>query len=509
MRGRFASMCFFEVFSLQTYTAGVVIFFTTSRVNVLPSRSCTVSWNTIESPVIFTTYPLNTGSFSRKKYALFRLLLTTAMKPLSACTTPRKLIAPISRHFLPVLQPEPPAWLTTGLMKGSRLPFALFLLVSTACSSAWAPSFCGVAAWLAATGVSSLGAAVGAGCALCPTKTAPPRLACSLRFASVECACAGDADAETFAGAATAVPPGLAEACLALAVAGAGLRMPTASFEAAVGLPLAALMLARVFWITLGLWAEAIPAASTETRIVVVIVMAGFVFILSLLFLHRRPGLAVRRRRCQVMTEIRGRQTSRHHTLTGCVLVGLLRLCGGWSVRRGHQQVRHVDDALHFSQPVEESQHRVVRTVELYFERHFGVKVFRSVWTGRIAPHLHSRLARFSAYQAHEIVHFLFIGHDAPLDFHLLFQARQLALDVGQFRPVGFQFRVLAKLGLQRGPGRRILIVLRLVDRVVEAASHQHRHQQQNSQQLHTCQFAKIHSRFRLYDFAFSQVSVN
>src|ERR1700678_1821372 len=46
------------------------------------------------------------------------------MKPFSACTTPRRLMAPISRHFLQELQPEPPAWLTTRLMKGSRLPFA-------------------------------------------------------------------------------------------------------------------------------------------------------------------------------------------------------------------------------------------------------------------------------------------------------------------------------------------------------------------------------------------------
>src|SRR5580658_8115115 len=37
------------------YTAGVVIFLVTSRVNGLPTLSCTVSWNTIESPVIFTT----------------------------------------------------------------------------------------------------------------------------------------------------------------------------------------------------------------------------------------------------------------------------------------------------------------------------------------------------------------------------------------------------------------------------------------------------------------------
>src|SRR5882757_771300 len=31
-------------------------------------------------------------------------------------------MAPISRHFLPVLHPEPPARLTTGLINGSRLP---------------------------------------------------------------------------------------------------------------------------------------------------------------------------------------------------------------------------------------------------------------------------------------------------------------------------------------------------------------------------------------------------
>src|SRR5579863_2329973 len=44
------------------------------------------------------------------------------MKPESDFTTPRTLIAPISRHFLPVEQPEP-FRCTTGLKKGSRLPF--------------------------------------------------------------------------------------------------------------------------------------------------------------------------------------------------------------------------------------------------------------------------------------------------------------------------------------------------------------------------------------------------
>src|ERR1700674_1909931 len=43
------------------------------------------------------------------------------MKPVSDFTTPRRLIAPISRHFLPVEQPEP-FCCTTGLKNGSRLP---------------------------------------------------------------------------------------------------------------------------------------------------------------------------------------------------------------------------------------------------------------------------------------------------------------------------------------------------------------------------------------------------
>src|SRR5208283_5985845 len=50
------------------------------------------------------------------------LLVTTAMKPLSDLTTPRRLICPISRHFFPVEQPDPDACCTTGLKKGSRFP---------------------------------------------------------------------------------------------------------------------------------------------------------------------------------------------------------------------------------------------------------------------------------------------------------------------------------------------------------------------------------------------------
>ena len=72
-------------------------------------------------------------------------------------------------------------------------------------------------------------------------------------------------------------------------------------------------------------------------------------------------------------------------------------------------------------------------------------------------------------------LHFFFIGHDAPLDFHLLLQVGQLALHVGQFRPVDLQFRVLAKFGLQLDLRLRILIALRLEHRVVEGARAYHR----------------------------------
>src|ERR1700716_797533 len=114
------------------------------------------------------------------------------MKPLSARTTPFRLMAPISRHFLPVLQPEPPAWLTTGLMKGSRLPFAAYLPSGTTCSSLAAPSPLPeepLPAALAAAGGLLFGT-VGAGfvCALRPATTpgtgfAPPVLFVPADFA--------------------------------------------------------------------------------------------------------------------------------------------------------------------------------------------------------------------------------------------------------------------------------------------------------------------------------------
>src|SRR3979411_652426 len=114
------------------------------------------------------------------------------MKPLSARTTPRRLMAPISRHFLPVLQPEPPAWLTTGLIKGSRLPFAAYLPSGTTCSALGAPSPTSEAlpwAGLSADGGLLFGT-VGAGfaCALRPATTPGTRFAPPVFFVTAELA---------------------------------------------------------------------------------------------------------------------------------------------------------------------------------------------------------------------------------------------------------------------------------------------------------------------------------
>src|SRR5580700_12260978 len=106
------------------------------------------------------------------------------MNPFCDRTTPRKLMAPISRHFLPVLQPEPPAWLTTGLMNGSRRPFALNLLSgATDCSASLSPSPAGV---LLATGVLVFVTTSGFGCTLCWTPTAAIPLVAWRCFTGVE-----------------------------------------------------------------------------------------------------------------------------------------------------------------------------------------------------------------------------------------------------------------------------------------------------------------------------------
>src|SRR5258705_1826598 len=50
--------------------------------------------------------------------------------PASDLTTRCSAICSMSRHFLPVLQPDPPARFTTGLTNGSRLPVMEYFLSS-------------------------------------------------------------------------------------------------------------------------------------------------------------------------------------------------------------------------------------------------------------------------------------------------------------------------------------------------------------------------------------------
>src|SRR5579863_3209639 len=103
------------------------------------------------------------------------------MKPVSLFTTPRRLIAPISRHFLPVEHPEP-FCCTTGLKNGSRLPFiahffssGLGVLAAIGLLKGSAAAFAaGAAAWAATAtlaGASCLGAGA-AGFAACAFSTA-------------------------------------------------------------------------------------------------------------------------------------------------------------------------------------------------------------------------------------------------------------------------------------------------------------------------------------------------
>src|ERR1700687_5498120 len=144
------------------------------------------------------------------------------MKPLSARTTPRRLMAPISRHFLPVLHPEPHAWLTTGLMKGSRRPFAAYLPSGTTFSSLAAPSALPELLWaaLAAAGGLLFGT-VGAGfaCALRPATTPGTGFAPPVFFTPPPLL--PPWVGEDFRGVTTAAPRDLAGACVALAAAGA------------------------------------------------------------------------------------------------------------------------------------------------------------------------------------------------------------------------------------------------------------------------------------------------
>src|SRR5260221_5816212 len=112
-------------------------------------------------------------------------------------------MGPISRRFFPVLQPDPPAGLTSGLKKGCRLPFAAYLPSGTTGSSLAAPPAFPELLWaaLAATGGLLFGT-VGTGfaCALCPATTPGTRFAPPVFFAPAEVGATRDGAEATFTG---------------------------------------------------------------------------------------------------------------------------------------------------------------------------------------------------------------------------------------------------------------------------------------------------------------------
>src|SRR5689334_17146720 len=116
------------------------------------------SRKTTESVVIFTTLPLKTGSFSRRKYVFFCGFSTTAMIALGDLTMPRSTISPITRHFLPLTQGAPPvlSGLRMMLTKGSRALAAGFLI-----SGATADGFASAVALATFAGFAAV---VAAGC---------------------------------------------------------------------------------------------------------------------------------------------------------------------------------------------------------------------------------------------------------------------------------------------------------------------------------------------------------
>src|SRR5437660_8648200 len=147
------------------------------------------------------------------------LLVTTAMKPASDFTTPRKLIFPISRHFLPVEHPEPPCCCTTGLKNGSRFPFmAHFFSSGLGCLVASAALV--AAAGLAATEAAGLVSGVAFTCCLG---------ACAAGFRVGAAACATN----FWVGAGAAAFGAGADACTAGFGAGAAAFTAAATFGAA------------------------------------------------------------------------------------------------------------------------------------------------------------------------------------------------------------------------------------------------------------------------------------
>ncbi len=174
-------------------------------------------------------------------------------------------MVPISRHFLPELQVVPPHGLTTGLINGSLLPFAS-TCVGHSLDAADRRSL--AAAPLAAAPLPATVPPVGLpfrghwsrsdGASRAPSCTAAllgPSLPAWLRWQR-SCGCA------TCLGRTASIVT-VSQPRRQLCVGSRAVRIlplrPSAAFEAAAALSCTAFMVARVFWMTLGLCARGQP----------------------------------------------------------------------------------------------------------------------------------------------------------------------------------------------------------------------------------------------------------
>ena len=119
----------------------------TSRVDGCPSTSCTFWRKKMLSPVIFSTVPLNSASFSRNTYGRREPFSTNAIFPSRVITIPFSTTCSTSRQRFPVAQVPAgpvPVW-CIGLTNGSRRPARSILLGAgaAACSGGAAAAFTG------------------------------------------------------------------------------------------------------------------------------------------------------------------------------------------------------------------------------------------------------------------------------------------------------------------------------------------------------------------------------
>src|SRR5207302_2999414 len=154
------------------------------------------------------------------------------MKPVSDLTTPRTLIAPISRHFLPVAQPEP-CCCTTGLKNGSRLPVIAHFFSSGLARFGASATFTGTAA---TAGLALAAITVLAGCCLTSAFTGRATGFAAGAFAGVLAsafAIATEAGAFACAAFTGAVAGALVTDALASSILGDGCTLPATTADLA------------------------------------------------------------------------------------------------------------------------------------------------------------------------------------------------------------------------------------------------------------------------------------